>query len=336
MIVRRSVSLAVALVALPSVVAAQQPVNCTVTGPVVVRGYVADACQKATDLFSFIMPQFGQAFAGGGAILGSANTLGGLGKVSFNVRVSAVQGRVPDIDNITLSAAGAQRSRIATTESPIPAPVVDVGVGVYKGFAAGVTRLFSVDGIVNVAYLPDVDVEDISVLVPGGRFKFGYGARVGITRDAPMIPAIAVSFIRRQLPTADIRASFQGGTGGTDQLSLTGFAVSSDAVRASVSKKLSFLELGGGVGRDTYDTRLNIGAVVNEAGATGTAAYSYTQQVKRNVVYGSLALNFPIVKVAAEVGQASGGTVLNTFNTFVDGGQDDARRFASLGVRVSF
>ncbi|HYW50915.1 MAG TPA: hypothetical protein VE861_09925 [Gemmatimonadaceae bacterium] len=336
MTARHRLFVILASAALPSLAAAQQPVACTVTGPVIVRGYAADACQKATDLFSFIMPQFGQALSGGGAILGSANTLGGLGKFSFNVRVSAVQGRSPNLDDLTLSAAGAQRSQITTEESPVPAPVVDVGVGLYKGFPVGLTRMFSVDGIVNVAYLPDVDVEDLSVVVPDGRFKFGYGARVGITRDGPMMPAVSVSFIRRELPTADINASFDGGSGGTDQLSLTGFSVSTDALRASISKKFSFLEVGGGVGRDTYDTRLNIGAVVDEAGSTGTASYSYQQKVERNVVYGSLALNFPIVKVAAEVGQASGGTALSTYNTFVDGGQNEARRFASLGVRLSF
>jgi len=27
---------------------------------------------------------------------------------------------------------------------------------------------------------------------------------------------------------------------------------------------------------------------------------------------------------------------LNTFNTFVDGGQNDARRFATAGIRLSF
>lgn len=316
--------------------ASAQLVNCAVTGPVLVQGFVRDACQKATDLFGFVLPQFGQALSGGSAILGTANTLGGLGKFSLNVRATAVDGRTPDVDDITLSSTGPQASQIATQQSPVPAPVVDIGVGVFKGFPVGLTHLFSLDGIVNVAYLPDVDVDQISVLVPGGRFKFGYGGRLGITRDAKMIPAISASYIRRELPSADITTTFQGGTGGQDQFSLTGFTVTSEAIRASISKKLGFFEIGGGVGRDTYDTRLDIGATVNEAQGTGTASYSYTQKVERNVAYGSLALNFPLLKIAAEVGQASGGTPINTFNTFVDGGQNDARRFASAGIRISF
>lgn len=333
--VRHRSLIALLAAAVPSVASAQR-VPCVITGPAAVQGYLADACQKATDLFSFMMPQFGQALSGGSAILGTANTLGGLGKFSLNVRATAVDGRVPNLDNIVLSPTGVTASSIGTEKSPVPAPVVDVGVGLFKGIPAGLTRVLSLDAVFNVAYLPDVDVQDIAVVVPGSRFKVGYGGRLGITRDAHMIPAISASYIKRELPTADITASFQGGTGGTEQLSLSGFTVSSEAIRASVSKKFGFLELGGGAGRDTYDTRLNIGAVVNEAGSTGTASYTYSQKTKRDVVYASLALNFPLLKLAAEVGQASGGTVLNTVNTFVDGGQNDARRFASAGIRFSF
>ena len=202
---RHRLATALLLAAAPSVVSAQaQPVACAITGPVAVQGYAADACQKAVDLFSFMMPQFGQALSGGGAILGTANTLGGLGKFSLNLRVSAVEGRVPDVNSITLNALGAQRSPITTSAAPVPAPVVDVGVGVFKGFPVGLTRLFSLDGVVNVAYLPDANVDDFAIVVPGQRLKFGYGGRVGLTRDAHLIPAISASYIKRDLPTADL------------------------------------------------------------------------------------------------------------------------------------
>lgn len=332
---RRLLALVAAAAVAPSIAAAQT-VSCVTTGPAAVQGYLRDACQKGTDLFGFMMPQFGQALTGGGAVIGSANTLGGLGKLSFNLRATAVDGRVPNVDDISLSSTGVVASRISTQRAPVPAPVLDLGVGVLKGIPVGATRVLSLDALVNVAYLPDVDVEQLSVVVPGDRIKFGYGGRVGVTRDAHMVPAISVSYIRRELPTTDIFATFEGGTGGTDELSLTGFTVSAEAIRASVSKKLGFLEIGGGAGRDTYDTRLNIGADVSEGGFSGTASYSYAQKTTRDVVYVSLALNLPLLKIAAEVGQASGGTALNTVNTFVDGGQNEARRFGSAGVRISF
>ena len=328
--------LAAALACLTPSFADAQLVACTITGPAAIRGYAADACQKSADMFSFMIPQFAQALTGGGAIPGTANTLGGLGKFSFNVRVTAVDGRVPDVDAITLSASGAQASRLATKKSPVPAPVVDVGVGILPGFRVGRTKLFSLDGVVNVVYLPDVSVDKLNVVVPKDRVKLGYGGRLGITRDGRMVPAISASFIRRELPSSNITADFQGGTGATNQLSLTGFTVRSDAIRVSISKRFGFLELGGGAGRDTYQTQLNIGATVNQGGNTGTAAYAIKQEVKRDVAYVSAAFNLPFLKLSAEVGQASGGTTLSTYNAFVDGGQTDARRFGTAGIRFSF
>jgi hypothetical protein len=314
-----------------------QAAACTVTGPVAVQGYARDACQKSADIFSFVIPQFAQALSGGGAMLGTANTLGGIGKLSLNVRVSAVQGFVPDLDALTLSPTGAQQpGTIVTTDSPVPAPAADIAVGLFPGFRVGRAQVLSIDGLVNVAYLPDVDVDGLNVVVPGDRLKFGWGGRVGLLRDAKSIPAISASYIKRDLPTADITADFEGGTGGTDQLALQGFNISTEAIRLSISKKKGFLEIGGGMGRDTYRTQLNISATVSEAGNSGTAATTISQELTRDIAYVSLAFNLPLLKIAAEVGQATGGTALSTFNTFSEGGNDVPRRFASAGVRVSF
>jgi hypothetical protein len=104
----------------------------------------------------------------------------------------------------------------------------------------------------------------------------------------------------------------------------------------SLSKKLGFLEIGGGVGRDTNDTRLNVRATVNEGGNTGTAALSFAQNLTRDVAYVSAAVNFPLFKVSAEVGQASGGEAITTFNTINNAANDTARYFASAGLRISF
>lgn len=321
---------------LPTALRAQDAV-CTITpagSPV--TGFAADACQKAYDFSTFVMPQLGQALAGGGAILGTANTLGGLGKFSLNVRVTAVQGRLPEIDQVTLSN-GRTRSNIPTTSSPVPAPVVDVGVGILPGFMRG---FLSLDGIVNVAYLPEAELDDVSVRTPSGRLALGYGGRLGLTRDGKGLPAISVSYIRRDLPTADLAGAFSGGTGGQDSLALTGFKVRTQSARVSISKKLGFIELGGGYGRDRYDTDLAVRARVSETvlnvTSTATAAFAQTLQIDREVLYGSLALNLPLFKIAGEIGQHRGGTQLTTFNTFVDGKQNEPRLFASAGLRISF
>ena len=331
-----AVTLGALCVAAPSAARAQQPVVCNATTSPV-AGFVNDACTQAADIFSFVMPQFGQALAGGGAVLGTANTLGGFGKFSFNVRVNAVRGRVPTVDDLRIRATGPSPAQaIATEEAPVPAPVVDVGVGLFNGVGIGRTRFLSLDGLVNVAYLPETDLEDFAFTTPSGRLALGFGGRLGITRDAHLLPAISVSFIRRELPTADVRASFQGNGGGQDSLSLTGLKVRTDAIRLSISKKFGFLELGGGAGRNRYDSRVVAGVRVDELVGTASASFSRAQVIEQDVVYGSLAFNFPLLKLAVEVGQASGGDRIATFNSFVDGGQNDARLFGSAGLRISF
>lgn len=333
---RPFVTTVAALAALPSLAAAQTT-SCAITPALSpAAGFALDACQKAADFATFVLPQFGQALAGGGAIIGTANTLGGLGKFSLNVRATAVQGRLPQVDQVTLSN-GRTASNIPTTEAPVPAPVVDVGVGILPGFVRG---FLSLDGIVNVAYLPSGDLEDVQLRTPSGRLALGFGGRLGVTRDGHGLPAISVSYIRRDLPTADLAGSFSGGSGAQDSLALTGFKVRTQSARISISKKLGFLELGGGYGRDRYDTELAVRARVSEtlAGVTSVATGQLSQQleVERDVLYGSVALNFPLFKIAGEVGQHRGGTRLDTFNTFVDGKQNDPRLFASAGLRISF
>ncbi|HJP60006.1 MAG TPA: hypothetical protein VJ865_08400, partial [Gemmatimonadaceae bacterium] len=66
-----------------------------------------DACQKAIDLFRYLAPQLGTSIAGGNATLGQGGNLGGLGHFSAGLRVNAVQGSLPQFENIQISTSGA-------------------------------------------------------------------------------------------------------------------------------------------------------------------------------------------------------------------------------------
>src|SRR5687768_18526669 len=61
-----------------------------------------DACQKAIDLFQYMAPQLGVAITGGNATLGQGGTLGGLGHFSIGLRINAVQGRLPQVNNASV------------------------------------------------------------------------------------------------------------------------------------------------------------------------------------------------------------------------------------------
>ncbi len=284
-----------------------------------------------------LSPQVNGALAGGGPVLGSSRSVRGL---SIGLRVNAVDGSVPDISNVELSTSGIVRSTIPTERVPVPAPTADIAIGVFPGLFVGVQRILSIDALVNVAYIPNADVEDFSVKATKGSLKLGYGARIGILADRMMMPAVAVSFFRRSLPTASISTSFDSAIPGIttpDSIALLGLSVENDALRVGVSKKLGFLELGGGVGQDRYRTSTSLFARVSPSlTSTVRDTVALSQSIKRNVAYGSVALNLFKLRLAAEGGTTFGGDSISTFNTFTDGKLNEQRLFASVGLRLSF
>ena len=297
-----------------------------------------DACQKGTDIFAMLAPQVQGALAGGGPVLGSSRAVRGF---SIGLRVNAVDGRVPDVANLQVSSTGITRSAISTSHVPVPAPTLDVAVGVFPGFnVLGVQRFFSIDGLLNVAYIPNRDIEDFSVRATKGSLKLGYGARIGLLTDRFMVPAVAVSYFRRSLPTASFSTSFESSIVGVttrDSLSLNALSIQNDAIRLGVSKKLGFIEFGGGVGQDRYRTFAQLATRVSPAiGPATSGIVALTQEIKRNAAYGSVALNIFKLRVAAEAGSTFGGDSVSTYNSFTDGKITEPRLFGSAGLRLSF
>ncbi|MCC7053054.1 MAG: hypothetical protein IT355_07275 [Gemmatimonadaceae bacterium] len=296
-----------------------------------------DACQKGTDIFAMLMPQVQGALGGGGPVLGSSRAVRGL---SIGLRVNAMDGAVPEITNVSLSGTGVVRSTFATKRAPVPMPALDVALGVFPGVNLGVQRVLSLDALVNVAYMPKQDVEDFSIRPSKSSFKFGYGARLGLLADRLMVPAVAISYFRRQIPTTTFSTSFTSGVSGVtvnDSLALSELSIRNDALRLSASKKLGFIEIGGGVGQDTYRSFSQLQArVTPPVGSAASGAFVLTQQIKRNAAYGSLALNILKLRIGAEAGQTFGGDSVSTFNEFTDGKINEKRMFGSVGLRLSF
>jgi hypothetical protein len=296
-----------------------------------------DACQKGSDIFAMIAPQVNGALTGGGPVLGSSRSGGVL---SIGLRVNAVDGRVPELTSVTLSPTALTRSTIATKRAPVPAPALDVSLALFPGIFVGVQRVLSLDALVNVAYIPSRTIENFSVKTTNGSLKLGYGGRLGLLADRMLMPAIAVSFFRRSLPTASFSTSFSSSIAGIttrDTIALENLSIENDALRLSLSKKLGFLELGGGVGQDRYRTFTQIRARVSPSvgpQASGTVAVSQT--LKRNAAYGSVALNIFKLRIGAEAGATFGGDSVQTYNTFTDGKLNAQRMFGSAGLRLSF
>ena len=288
-------------------------------------GTTQDACQKAADLWAYMMPQLGTSLTGGSHTLGMGTTLGGLGHFALAVRANAVQGALPDVGNMTVAVGASQISNIASPSQYIGLPTVDVALGVFKGIPLGVTRIGGVDLLGSATYVPDVEGDGTAITTSDGNLKIGYGARVGILEQSLIVPGVSVSYLIRDLPTVNLSASATNAN-----FAITDFSVKTTSWRIAAQKNLLLFQLGAGFGQDTYKSAATLGGDV--AGNGFSTAVS--QDLTRTTMYGSLGFNLLIAKVVAEVGQVSGGDV-TTFNTF-DEAADKSRLYGTIGLRISF
>jgi hypothetical protein len=298
-----------------------------------------DACQKAIDLFQYMAPQLGVLVAGGNTTLGQGGTLGGLGRFSAGIRVNALQGSLPDVDQVVPSINGAVASTYSASDQLLPLPTADLAIGIFKGIPMGVTNVGGVDLLVSAAYLPEYSSDFIDVKVPEGSLKLGYGARIG-TQESFVVPGVSLSYLRRSLPTVSIIGSTAAATGGSrDTLRVDSLRVKTDALRLVASKSFLIFGVALGVGQDRYESVGTIRAKVAPRAITvpnGASAgpVVLSQKLTRTNIFGDLSLNLPILKIVGEIGQVSGGSV-QTFNKFSGKQPDASRIFGSIGIRLS-
>jgi len=294
-----------------------------------------DACQKSIDLFQYMAPQLGTAITGGNATLGQGGSLGGLGHFSVGLRINAVQGSLPQIQNVTPAVTGATSTNFDTKTQIIPMPTADLAIGIFKGLPLAITNVGGIDLLLSAAYLPEFDGSGVSVKVPDGSLKIGYGARVGILQESLLTPGISVSYLQRDLPTVNI-----AGASGNDSLYVNNLSLKTKAWRVVASKSLLFIGLAAGAGQDTYESSTDIGAHVAARTVPPTPAVNMTpvsvsQNITRTNVFANLSMNLLLLKLTGEIGQVSGGTI-NTFNTFSGKQAADSRIYGSVGARFGF
>ena len=291
-----------------------------------------DACQKAIDLFKYMAPQLGTSITGGNATLGQGSSLGGLGHFSIGIRVNGVQGSLPQIQNVTPAVTGAQSTKFDTKTQLIPMPTADLAIGIFKGIPLALTNVGGVDLLLSAAYLPEFDGDGVSVKVPDGSLKIGYGARVGILQESLLVPGISVSYLRRDLPTVNIAAN-----AGNDSLVVDKLSLKTNAWRVVASKSILLFGLAAGFGQDKYESSADIHAYVTPPVGQpfATDPVPLSQNITRSNVFADLSINLLILKLTGEIGQVSGGTI-NTFNTFSGKQAADSRIYGSVGARFGF
>jgi len=287
-----------------------------------------DACQQAYDVYQFLAPQIGLALTGGNATAGQGGVLGGLGHFSIGVRGNVFEGKLPDVAKFQQSTSGAVSRELPVNDQIVGLPTADAAIGLFKGFPLAVTNIGGVDGLVSATYIPSVDRDNVKV-TPDQNLKFGWGARVGLLSESIVVPGVSLTWLERDLPTTSINA-----TSGDDEISVTGISVKTSAWRAVAGKSLGFLGLAVGAGKDTYDSRATGSVVVNEAGFNANGGpYDLSQKVSRSNMFADFSLNFPLIKLGAEIGRVSGGKI-DTYNTFSGKRADDPLTYASVGIRI--
>ena len=311
------------------------------TSPANASYYTADACEKAIDLFNYMAPQLGTAIAGGSAVMGKGGTLGGLGHFSVGARVNAVNGSLPQIleGDARPSTGGAQQDSYTTERQMVPMPVVDAAIGVFKGIPLGVTNVGGIDLLANVSYMRDFETDGVNVAVRDGQFKFGYGARIGLLQESLVSPGISVSYIKRDLPVMNIAARIETGAVAAGEpssydVNVNDVDVQTSAWRVTASKSLLVFGLMVGAGQDTYKSSAiaqGRAQVVGNVTPFESSPVDLEQSLTRTNIFGGVTLNLMMFKLAAEVGQVSGGDIA-TFNTF-DKKPNASRMYGSVGVR---
>jgi hypothetical protein len=307
----------------------------------------ADACRKATDLLSFMTPQLSTALAGGNPTLGQGGVLGGLGHFSLDIRASAVNGSLPQLNNVDLSTTGARQSTFTSKNQIIPFPSVDLGVGLWKGLSLGVTHILGVDAIVTATYIPNINTSngstgggsssgDVAFKVNGSNLQLGYGGRLGLLEEGAFWPGASFVYAQRSLPSMSVTGNFSPSTGSgvTGTMALNDFTVKTTVWRVAVAKNLLILNLSAGFGQDKYDATSSIVATVTAPAPVGTqtgTASGPLSMTRTNMFVGA-ALNLFIFKVEGEYGQVSGGSVPTLLNNF---GSDPngSRSYFTLGLR---
>jgi hypothetical protein len=295
-----------------------------------------DACTKARDLFAFIMPQAGVALSGGNPILGEGGTMGGWGKRAISLRVTAVDGQLPN-NVVPISLTGpAVSSNFGATRAPVPVPSVDAAIGLFAGVPAGLTNVGGVDILLGATYLPKVNEDEFSLAPQTSSFALSYGVRVGALQESSVVPGVSVSYMRRKLPTVSL-----GYASSNDTISVRNLAATSNSLRIVASKRIAIFGLAAGVGRDQLENTAGVEAIVNETvlGVPQRGQVTLNglrQTTTRNTAFVNASVGLLMARLVGEIGWAAAGDSDPTTNTFDGRSANEGYRYGSLGITIRF
>jgi hypothetical protein len=276
-------------------------------------------CDAAVDGTRTFHPIAGLLVSGGNPVIGTANTLGGLGSFSVTARANAADIILPDP-----AYDGTPGEVPSSDELYAPVPLVEGAAGIYQGLPSG---LLSVDLLASAQLLPTNQIDHLSVDSDASRIGdvalgFGYGVRVGIIRDVGPLPAVSVSAMRRNIPEVAY-----GDLGQGDEFRYT-VDLHATNLRLVASKQFALLQVAAGLGWDRYTGDARI--VLRDQPAS---ALEIGLEESRTLAFVNAGLDLAAVTLVGEAGYQSGrdralSTDFEGFDT------TDGTFFAGLGLRL--
>lgn len=323
---RSAVVLSALLLAGPSVLAAQSAYSECQDIRITVSQQNINLCNAGVDAANIFHPVAGLLVSGGNPVLGSVKTLGGFPHLSLTARVNATKLSIPDPNYDGSGTTVGQDDEVFA-----PAPLVEGALGILKGF--GPTKMFSVDLLASAQLLPTDQVDGLSVdddarKIGSIALGLGFGARVGVLTGRGPIPTVTVSGMIRSIPKITV-----GDVAGGDE---SQFAVDLKAtnLRAVAGYKLTVLMIGAGLGYDKYTGNADL-LIEDQALAGPPIAVNVDLDNSRTMAFLTGALDFPVFKIAAEVGYQFGKDQ-SMRTTFVGNDPSEKRLFAGGGIRFAF
>jgi len=280
-------------------------------------------CNAVLDAARGFHPVLGLLTSGGAPVLGATDGLGGFGHVYVSARVNATRVVLPDLDY----------DGTTTTVGPgdklfFPSPVIETAVGLFGGTRAG---LLALDFLGSAQLLPINQIDNFGVASSARRIGsvalgLGFGGRVGIVRETPATPAIAVSVMYRDIP--ELRYGDLGA--GANQSFATDLNATN--LRAVVTKRFGLASLAGGIGWDHYTGHAQV-QFRNPITAIPEQAIELDLASSRTMGFVNAGLGFRYVKLVGEAGYQLGKDQ-HLVTTFADFDPSGGRFFAAVGLTV--
>jgi len=302
--------------------AAAAPLHAQCTGsPAVVA-----VCNRAIDALKTFHPVAGVLISGGDPELGGARAMNGLGHFFVSARVNAVKIAAPNPDTSTGP---------TSIKGFVPAPVIEGGVGLYRGLSTG---LLAVDGLFSASLVPTHAVDKLGVDSGATKLRnfalgLGYGVRVGIVRGLFPIPSISLSVMRRSLPRVTYGQLAASSLSSGDAFE---FATDVKATnwRFVAGYHLIGFDVAAGIGFDRYTSHGRLRYYSNPPLNT-IATVAFDPVTERQVVFADAAFHITLLTLGAELGYQTGEDQKLSAN-YTDFDPSSGHVFGGLGLRFSF